>query len=71
MALSIHDQYSTTRPPLFKGTNFSYWRNRMEYFLTMDIEIWFTIQEGFKIPIGEDGEPLELDKWSIEQKKKG
>jgi len=32
---------STTRPPLFRGTNFSHWKNLMQIFIkTEDYELW-------------------------------
>ena len=32
---------SVTRPPLFDGTNYSYWKNRMcTYLKSMDFEQW-------------------------------
>jgi len=43
---------STTRPPLFKGTNFSYWKNLMQMFIkTEDYELLNIITKGSYVPM--------------------
>jgi len=38
---------STTRPPLFRGTNFCYWENLMRMFVkTKDYELWNIVTRG-------------------------
>ena len=38
---------STVRPPLFKGTNFSYWKNVMQIFIeSTDMELWEIVNNG-------------------------
>ena len=38
---------STVRPPLFKGTNFSYWKNAMQIFIeSTDMELWEIVNNG-------------------------
>ncbi|KAK5842733.1 hypothetical protein PVK06_005121 [Gossypium arboreum] len=40
------------RPPLFKGTNYSYWRTRMKLFIQAnDYEVWRILTNGSSIPI--------------------
>jgi len=51
VAASGEDYYdqgrSTTRPPLFRGTNFSYWKNLMQMFIkTEDYELWNIVTKG-------------------------
>jgi len=42
---------STTRPPLFRGTNFSYWKNLMQVFIkTEDCELWDIVTKGPYVP---------------------
>ena len=42
---------STVRPPLFKGNNFSYWKNSMQIFIkTEDYELWNIVTKGRHIP---------------------
>ena len=43
---------STTRPPLFKGTNFSYWKNCMQMFIKIeDYKLWNIITKGPYVPM--------------------
>ncbi|WCJ39310.1 hypothetical protein M5689_020307 [Euphorbia peplus] len=42
---------STTRPPLFNGDNYSYWKKRMMYFIqAQNMSAWFVITDGDFIP---------------------
>ncbi|MED6199296.1 hypothetical protein PIB30_074670 [Stylosanthes scabra] len=42
---------SITRPPIFDGVNFSYWKNRMMIWIcSQDSRIWDVIEEGNYIP---------------------
>lgn len=42
--------HSTTRPPLFNGTNYSYWRTIMKLFIQAnDFEVWRVITNGTSI----------------------
>ncbi|MCQ7416375.1 hypothetical protein NP118_23500, partial [Salmonella enterica] len=67
------DSQSITKPPFFNGTNYSYWKNRMRFFLlSIDYDLWDIVEEGFKIPTKDvDGvssiKPKE--EWSINEKK--
>ncbi|XP_075074550.1 uncharacterized protein LOC142162135 [Nicotiana tabacum] len=49
--LGINEGQSTTRPPLFNGKYYSWWKARMEYFLiTDDYELWTIVYQGPLIP---------------------
>ncbi|WCJ38004.1 hypothetical protein M5689_019089 [Euphorbia peplus] len=42
---------STTRPPLFNGNNYSYWKKRMMYFIqAQNMSAWYVITDGDSIP---------------------
>ncbi|WCJ31741.1 hypothetical protein M5689_013202 [Euphorbia peplus] len=42
---------STTRPPLFNGNNYSYWKKRMMYFIqAQNMSAWYVITDGDFIP---------------------
>ena len=45
---SFHvEGHSLTRPPLFNGTNYSYWKERMKAFLlSTDYRLWQVIVNG-------------------------
>ena len=43
---------STIRPPLFRGTNFSYWKNLMQIFIkTEDYELWNIVTNRPYVPM--------------------
>ena len=71
---SSHGQegHSTSRPPLFDGTNYDYWKNRMMIFLqAIDDDMWEIIEEGATIPMKEqDGKqvPKPKSEWSDAEK---
>jgi len=48
-----YDQgHSTIRPPLFKGTNFAYWKNLMQMFIKIkDYELWNIVTKGPYVPM--------------------
>ncbi|VFQ78083.1 unnamed protein product [Cuscuta campestris] len=42
---------STTRPPLFNGTNYAYWKERMRIFIqSNDYDSWLVIKHGETVP---------------------
>ena len=48
---------SATRPPLFNGNNYGYWKVRMIIFLqSMDYELWEIIEKGPYIPMKKETE---------------
>ncbi|MED6212960.1 hypothetical protein PIB30_088536 [Stylosanthes scabra] len=43
---------STTCPPLFNGTNYSYWKNKMKIWIReQDMKVWKVIQQGDHVPM--------------------
>ncbi|KAH1107794.1 hypothetical protein J1N35_011562 [Gossypium stocksii] len=49
--------HSTMKPHLFNGTNYSYWRTRMNLFIQAnDYKVWRIITNGSSIPIKRDKE---------------
>ncbi len=48
---SISEGQSTNRPPLFNGTNYTYWKARMRIFIqALDYELWYIITRGPHTP---------------------
>ena len=48
---SILEGFSTIKPLFFNGTNFNYWKNRMDcYFKSIDYDIWYIVMHGDIIP---------------------
>ena len=48
--------YSINRPPFFDGSNYPYWKNRMQVFLrAQDYQIWRVVSKGpYELPENED-----------------
>ena len=47
----LSEGQSTSRPPLFKGVNYSYWKARMKIFIqAQDYEMWNVIEDGPYVP---------------------
>ena len=43
---------STSGPPYFDGTNYTYWKARMKIYLqSIDYELWLNVSKGPYIPI--------------------
>ena len=71
--LDIHGP-SYTRPLFFNGTDYAYWRNKMEIFLdSKGVNLWDIIEECWSPPIKKDNEGNEVTiprkQWSDEQSK--
>ncbi|VFR01408.1 unnamed protein product [Cuscuta campestris] len=50
---------STVRPPFFDGTNYSYWKERMRFFVqSNDFKIWLAIKNGDSLPMKKIGDTL-------------
>jgi hypothetical protein len=49
--MAIQDSSSSsTKPPLFNGTNFSFWKIRMKtYLMSLGMEVWNIVVDGYKI----------------------
>jgi hypothetical protein len=50
--MKIHEGTSVTRPPLFDGTNFSFWKVGMRtYLMALGDDIWDVVETGYIKPI--------------------
>ncbi|VFQ93882.1 unnamed protein product [Cuscuta campestris] len=53
----VTEGQSTTRPPLFDGTNYSYWKERMRIFIqSNDYKLWLIVKNGCGVPMKKVGE---------------
>ncbi|VFQ73469.1 unnamed protein product [Cuscuta campestris] len=53
----VTEGQSTTRPPLFDGTNYSYWKKRMRIFIqSNDYKLWLIVKNGCGVPMKKVGE---------------
>ena len=68
--------YSTNRPPLFDGSNYQFWSNRMSIFMrAYDYEMWDVVLDGPYIPMktkakSEAIEPKIRSEWTEAEIKK-
>src|SRR4051812_30682310 len=59
-----------TRPPVFDGENFEYWKDKLEsYFLGLDGDLWDLLMDGYKHPVNASGVKLTRQGMSDDQKK--
>src|SRR3954466_14358113 len=59
-----------TRPPVFDGENFEYWKDKLEsYFLGLDGELWDLLMDGYKHPLKASGVRLTRQEMDDDQKK--
>ncbi|VFQ66008.1 unnamed protein product, partial [Cuscuta campestris] len=55
----IGEGQSTTRPPLFDGTNYKYWKERMRiYIRSTNFQLWLVIKNGEEVPMKKVGDKL-------------
>ncbi|VFQ85176.1 unnamed protein product [Cuscuta campestris] len=55
----IGEGQSTTRPPLFDGTNYTYWKERMRiYIRSTNFQLWLVIKNGEEVPMKKVGDKL-------------
>ncbi|VFQ67257.1 unnamed protein product [Cuscuta campestris] len=53
----VTEGQSTTRPPLFDGTNYSFWKERMRIFIqSNDYKLWLIVKNGCGVPMKKVGE---------------
>ena len=75
MTTSLPEGQSSSRPPLFSGTNYGYWKARMKIFIqSIDFQLWKVIMKGPYIPtINVDGVdiPKPEEDWDDQEMKKG
>src|SRR3954465_1524936 len=59
-----------TRPPVFDGENFEYWKDKLEsYFLGLDGDLWDLLVDGYKHPVKVRGVKMTRQEMSDDQKK--
>nr|KYP41253.1 hypothetical protein KK1_037375 [Cajanus cajan] len=59
------------RPPLFRGTKYDYWKERMiAFFNTCHIGMWDVVEQGKYTPLDEAGNEIPKAHWSEEQKQR-
>lgn len=60
---------SSNRPPLFDGSNYYFWKGKMELFLrSQDNDMWQVITDGDFVPTTKEGAVKEKSSWSTDEK---
>ena len=60
----MQEGHSIARPPLFNGSDYTYWKTRMRIFLiSMDFELWSIVENGFQ------KSSLPMSEWNESEKK--
>ena len=72
--VGLGEGFSYTRPPMFDGINFSYWKQRMRVFLSsLDYDVMLSVFEGYISPTIEDENKVKVPKahkdYSTEERK--
>jgi hypothetical protein len=50
--MTIHEGTSASKPPLFDGTNFSFWKIRMRtYLMSLGVDVWDVVETGYTNPV--------------------
>ena len=50
--MKIHEGTSNNKPPLFDGTNFSFWKVRMRtYIMALGVDVWDVVETGYVNPV--------------------
>jgi hypothetical protein len=50
--MTSHEGTSTNKPPLFDGTNFSFWKVRMRtYIMALGVDVWDVVETGYTKPV--------------------
>ena len=45
--MEAREGYATNRPPLFEGTDYSYWKMHIKYYIqSVDYQCWERIESG-------------------------
>ena len=60
---------SSNRPPLFDGSNYYFWKGKMELFLrSQDNDMWAVITDGDFVPTNKEGAVKSKSAWSTDEK---
>ena len=59
-----------SRPHLFSGEKFDYWKDKIKAFIESNqLELWDVIEAGYEAPVDKDNNPIPRASWNAHQKK--
>ena len=73
--MAVNNKYEendiiSTKPPMFDGENFDYWKDRIEsFFLVYDADLWDLVVDGYSHPVDSEGKKVERNSMTEGQKK--
>jgi hypothetical protein len=60
--MKIHEGTSASKPPLFDGTNFSFWKVRMRtYLMALGVDVWDVVETRYIKPVVLDSKDDKLE----------
>ena len=60
--MTSHEGTLATKPPLFDGTNFSFWKVRMRtYLMALGVDVWDVVETGYINPVVLDSKDDKLE----------
>jgi hypothetical protein len=60
--MTSHEGTSTSKPPLFDGTNFAFWKVRMRtYLMALGDDVWDVVETGYIKPVVLDSKDDKLE----------
>jgi hypothetical protein len=60
--MTSHEGTSASKPPLFDGTNFSFWNVRMRtYLMALGADVWDVVETGYIKPVVIDSKNDKLE----------
>ena len=67
-----YEGLSPSKPPFFNGSDFNYWRSRMDRYLrSLDFDLWYIITKGpfvFRKKVGDKFVDKEIDEYDVNDK---
>ena len=65
----MEEGYVVNKPPLLKGENYDYWKERMiAFFESTHIDMWDVVEKGDHIPLDTQRNKICRDRWTDEHK---
>ena len=63
----MEEGYAMNKPPMFKGANYDYLKERMiAFFKSTHIDMWDIVEKGYHIPLNTQRNETPKDRWMDE-----
>ena len=65
----MEEGFALNKPPMFKGANYEYWKERIiAFFESAHINMWDVVEKGNHIPLDAQRNEIPRDRWTNEHK---